>query len=552
MPPDHDIPESIKELLYAERHRLLEDDLGRAVRNLIDHDVADGFVRNMVSERVRKHKTARAFAGPIDLPKLNTGRLVLGLDNHQGDIRCPLSFLNGHSLTLGGSGCGKTHRSRFMALQIATQVGGLWLFDLRKKEYAALQPLMARLGIDLVVVDIRQLKLNPLQCPVGVEPADWAPRVADMLVLVLQLPPRAAKLIHATIFELYNSFGVLAGGDHYPTMFDLREAIRSNSEANAQAKQAFVDSIDPVLLSLREALCFRKGWSTSDLASRHWVLEMAGASEVDKDLMLNSLVLHEFTSRVARGVSNPQMDLYICCDEAARMVSSSNPRGGIADLIGLIRGTGIGLDLSIQSADLAPSILSNTANKFVGRCGSASDYQLIAGSMGLDREQCRWMQHHLAPGWFVGQVGEGNWRYPFVVRIPKMKLAACPPTGFQSSDPFADLPVDVADEFVDWSPNRVAQVSTDESTTTMPTLDSVEIRYLEVIIKNPGLPSSSYPKLAGLGPQKAQRIRKKLIDAGYLIVHRVNTGGRGRNAIVLEPLETAFVAVGVRHGQVGD
>ena len=40
-------------------------------------------------------------------------------------------------------------------------------------------------------------------------------------------------------------------------------------------------------------------------------------------------------------------------------------------------------------------------------------------SMGLTAEQVRWAQHNLTPGLFIGQVGEGPWRYPFVFGVPQ-------------------------------------------------------------------------------------------------------------------------------------
>ena len=34
-------------------------------------------------------------------------------------------------------------------------------------------------------------------------------------------------------------------------------------------------------------------------------------------------------------------------------------------------------------------------------------------------DQIRWAQLNLTPGMFIGQVGEGPWRYPFVFRVPE-------------------------------------------------------------------------------------------------------------------------------------
>jgi hypothetical protein len=159
------------------------------------------------------------------------------------------------------------------------------------------------------------------------------------------------------------------------------------------------------------------------------VLEFSGRAEVDKDLILSYLLLAEFTSRVARGVSNPMMDLWISIDEGQRLCSgmAGGADSAIGDLIGLVRGTGIGLDLSVLStSNIASQILSNTATKILGRCGSATDYAEVGRSMGLTAEQIRWAQHHLRPGLFIAQLGEGPWRTPFILEIPNIDFDRIP------------------------------------------------------------------------------------------------------------------------------
>ncbi len=118
------------------------------------------------------------------------------------------------------------------------------------------------------------------------------------------------------------------------------------------------------------------------------------------------------------------MDLYISVDEGQRVVST---RGGhnaaLADLWPLIRGTGIGLEISVPMGHrVMPEALSCTATKYLGRCGSAADYELVGRAMGLSREQLEWTFHHTRPGRFVAQVGEGDWRLPYVLDIPPMHL----------------------------------------------------------------------------------------------------------------------------------
>lgn len=577
--PTDDLPNQIRHLLYAQEHRLLDDGVGLAAIRAVWAGVADGFVDGLIRDRVRRHKVTQAFAGPFPIPQLQHGDCVLGLDDQDRVLRSRIDWLNAHSLTLGSSGSGKTTRSRFMALQICPRIEGAWLFDFRKREYRALRPLLGRVGIDLLIVRARQLKLNPLQIPESVEPSDWAPRVSDMLVQVLGLPLRASKLLHATCIRMYDRLGVLCGSGHFPTLRELRETIAADGHANPQAKQAIVDSLDPILLSVGAVFDYRVGWSSDGLdglAHRHIVFELDGIAETEKDLILSTLVLPEFASRVARGVSNPgRMDLWICCDEAARLVSAANRTSGVADLIGLIRGTGIGLDLSVQSSDIAPVILSNTASKFIGRCGSAADYDTISAALGLTPEQRVWMRRHLTPGVFIGQLGEGGWRQPFVMRVPPMSIANT--VGDEEAvssarvlDSLRVVPV-VKVEATDIHPRGGKEADAIGSDTPFATagtgraasaadlrsqtgpvpggiLDEADLRYLRAVVGRPGQPSSMYPKLARLSPSRATAIRKRLVHAGYLRVHSVATGKCGRHALVVEPLEPARRAVGATGG----
>ena len=415
-------------VLYCRRNGLLEDEVGRSMLGIYEAGVCDDFIARMFERRVSHHQFQQAFYGiPFKTPKLMKGDYVIGLDLQQKELYSFIQFLNAHSFMVAGSGAGKTTYSYFKILQIAPRVNGMWLWDLRKREFRVLRKYLARLGIDLIILPGRYLRINPLQLPLGAEPADWIPRVAEMLVEVLDLPPRASKLLQSKLFRLYRQFGVFEGNTAYPTLFDLFEEVKSDKKSNPQARMAILDSLEPVLLSLGpEVLAYRYGWSTDDLARRHLVFELGGHAEVDKNLILNSLLLSEFTSRIARGISNPGLSLWICLDEAQRICSKSASTSGqsaIGSQIGLVRGPGVGLDLGVQSMhDILPQIPSNTATKILGRCGSAADYNAAGCSMSLSAEQLRWAHLNLRPGLFIGQLGEGDWRHPFVFRVPPMNI----------------------------------------------------------------------------------------------------------------------------------
>jgi len=440
---------------------------------------------------------------------------------------------------VASSGAGKTTAYYFNILQVAPRVPGMWLFDLRKREFAILKPYLARLGINLIILPGRSLRINLLQLPIGVEVSDCIPRVADMLIEVLGLPQRASKLLQAKLFILYRKF---EGKNSYPTLFDLFEEIKKDKKTNHPARTAILDSLEPVLLSLGpQVLAYRCGWTTAELASRPICFELAGLSEVDKNLILNSLILSEFTSRIARGVSNPKLSLLICLDEAQRICSSSNHTSAIAGQIGLVRGTGIGLDLSVQSMDgVLPQIVSNTATKVLGRCGSMADYVAAGRSMGLNAEQIQWAQMNLEPGLFIGQLGEGPWRYPFCFRIPPMNLKRAATNQEPNIGTLSNIPTVYAPEFDTWG--LVPELSTAAMKPSMFDNEQ-EFLFCKAIADHPMRASSIYPKLAGISSKTATKVRQQLVSKGFIGEHTLDSGGRGRSSILLEVLPAGIEAI---------
>ena len=164
--------------------------------------------------------------------------------------------------------------------------------------------------------------------------------------------------------------------------------------------------------------------------------------------------------------------------------------------------------------------------------------------LGLNPAQIEWAKRNLKPGVFIGQASDGDWREPFVFHVPPIHL---PPVVdeaevAESMRPLEAVPTRPAEEFAHWEPFP----STNLNSPVEPQanrLSEIEIRFLEAVVKEPGLPSSAYAKATGLSGQRSAEVRSRLVTLGYLREHEVATGRRGRAAIVLEPLETAFDAL---------
>lgn len=436
-----------KMILAGRKLGIFDDIEGRQLLECYQHGIQDSFIVGRIKKRVEGALRRLALSGsPFLPPRLHKGDFIFGLDQWNNQLRTRRQFFNAGTLIVAGTGAGKTNVSKCHATQIAPFVRGMWLIDLRKKEYRSLRRVLARLGIDLKIIRGRKFCINPPQVPYGVDPIEYAAVAADFLVRVLNLPPRASTLLRSTLIKLYRQHGILNGGQQYPTLFHLFEAIRVNRDANPQARQAILDNLEAILLALGpEILAYHRGWDVHELAQHHLVMELTGLPEAGKDLILNYLITAEFISRIARGISNPKMDLWISFDEGQRIFSQRKENasyGGNAliDLTGLVRGTGIGLEISVLTTnDLSKNIPNLTSTKIIGRCGSLAEYTTAGHFVGLNSEQIMWCAHHMVPGLFVGQVGEGDWRYPFLFQVPLLK--GNDPEGKHVSDQEADSSV---------------------------------------------------------------------------------------------------------------
>lgn len=559
-PTDH-------EMLYAFHHKLLDNPEGQSWIRLWKYGLLDDRFKNLLSAKVKKHQRQNKLTGiPLANPQQIDGNLRLGYSHQNKPIQIPHQYLNAHSLVMGGSGCGKTTRSIFIAAQMLLFCM-IWLFDLRKREYHKILPVANRLNKTVRVVEGHSIKLNPLQIPEGVSAMQWANQLSAMLVNTLNIPSRAARLLEVHLIKLYERDEIIdASATSYPTLVDVFHAVRIDKTANAQARQAITDRLEPLILSMSDQLDYNYGWSVSDLTKHNIIFELSDLSEIGRSLILNTLILATFNTRLAARRSNCPMDLWIGFDEAEQLCTSkSDTPNPIADQIGLVRGIGVGLDLSVLSASqIHTSIINNAGTRWLGRCGSYSDLNVAARSMGLTSEQIRWAQHHLQPGQFIIQLSEGPWRYPFLAQLPSPD----PGTGgnqntFNSKSPSlgthqlgnSSHQAKNAEPFPEFTTRKANRTHTKPSASSQapdpvaspgssspqtasaspetPISDQA-LRLLKSVNAQPLLPSSKYAAIAGISTRSAVSARKELIDQGYLKERPLAQSGRGRRSLLLE------------------
>ena len=542
-----------RDIVWGIHHDAFDNEIGKALIRAWSLGARDPKIGNLIQAQVHPLQVREAFGEllPFRKPRLQSGKIVLGASSDGREVRVPLPWLNAGLLLVGNTGASKTNLIKWLIVQIASLVKGLWTTDLYKQDLRHLKPLLSRVGVHWVVLRPRDLRLNILQAE-G-DPATYVPLAIDLLNRVLEVPVRAVSILRAVCFQLYDEFGIWRGRrDEWPTLFDCYEQIKATPGLNVPAREALLDRLGALLVQVTPVVAAnRSAWKPSELSRYHIDFEMRGASEQIRTLTVSHLLFSVLYHRLEQGASNRRLDTVIAFEDAQRFFSdrssTSQDITPVEEIAGLIRGTGISLWGACQSmAGLARGLIPNLTTKIMGRLGSHEDYRRLGADMGMNPQQIEWAKLHLGPGQFVAQVAEGQWRRPFVLKVPRLDVPSVvdDSQAAESVNVLSSLSVVPATEFVNWKPTHIIQIDSQRTDSRSPTaLAKAELRLLQAVIDHPGRPSTQYCQLVGLSPKRAKEIRLRLVSLGYLIEHQVATGRRGRKAIVLEPTESGKATI---------
>jgi len=511
------------DLEYCLEHDLLDDRLGCLVRRNICCNVVSDLELLEVTRRAASHRRAERFrASPPFKSWSVKGGVLLGRGVDGEPVSCPLSMRGANALIVSGSGGGKTSFACHSALQIIPRVTGGWVFDCSKREFTRLQRPLAAQGVELQLISARALRFNLIQVPSGVRAESWCSIASQMLIDSFALPRRAGSVLGVALRE---SFRGRAPG-HDPTLSDLIENVRVRRDAHPQARRAVIDAIEPVVASLGDALCCAKGWNTNELAQMAIAFDLSGLTDAEQDLILLGLLSAEYSRRIAEGISNCPLSLWVSIDEGARLCQQ---RAGVAEsaiarLFRLGRGVGISTEVGIQEAtNLDPAIHANANLTVLGRTALYSDITKIGRSQGLSQEQLVFARDQLQPGMFIARFLDGAHRSPFVVESPMPDLG-------RVVDPGESIPARLA---------GLSYVARRASTRPVPT-DEAQIRVLRIVHDNPMKRTSWYPSQVGMGARRFQHVRDGLIERGLLVAHMVRVNVRGAASMLLSVTEEGW------------
>ncbi len=556
----------IDEIVWGKERGAFDDDVGVSLLQVFETGATDPDTAELIFERTRALRFRERMDEdiPFRVPPKLQGQFILGFREDGQPVCAPRDFATQGILLAGNTGSGKSTALTFQGLQWARMPDvSVWLSDMYKTQLRHLRPLFGRCGKELSVARARDLRINPLQTD-DRDPVGHAARQTDILASRTGLPPRARTIVKTAILDEYLDYGVLDGRrQEWPCLHDVLVRIESTQGLNAAAREAILDRLGTLLEShpfYRNA--WRVGWSPSDLAKYSIVFEMKDASEIGKQVTLETILSSLFHDEIEKGIVNGPLSLVIAFEDSQRFFGEQSSGDGVTPTIiekaGLIRGTGRALVGLVQTGiGLPKSLSTNLTTRFMGRLGSAEDYHRFGGDMGLTREQIRWAIHHLEPGRFIVQMSDGKWRYPFVAHIPKadVPITVDDVQARESIAPLHELRTVRATEYDKW-PARPPEIRTQnqnhepaENDQQAPSKysgsssqrsvisDRIKkdgIDYLVEISATPIESTTARDRRLEISGWKGNNLRTRLQSEGLIKAHRVNPGTRGGSFNLLE------------------
>lgn len=548
-----------KKIAWGLQRDAFETPVGKSLIKAYSLGARDPEILSLIEEQVHSLEIQEALgtAVPFRKPRTANEGICLGLDLWGEKVLLRKDALTAGLAICGNSGSAKSTLLSTLAPQVAAFGASVWLSDMYKKQLRHLRPAFRALGSDLIVLEPRRWKWNLLQAGKR-DLGGHVSIVVDVLVRVLHLPSRSRSILRQGVHELYQRFGIWDGKkDAWPCLFDLYEWVKEKQRLNAASRDAILDRLGALLLSLTpECAAHRVAWDPADLQRHSIVFELRGATETVKQILCESTLFSVFQEEVERGVVNAPLSLFAAFEDAQRFMDNSQEGDGeispMEELAGIVRGTGKGLCIVSQTTHgLSKKLTCNLATKIMGRVGSGEEYTRLGSDLGMNRRQIEWAKRNLKPGTFISQFADGSWREPFVLQVPHLKVPVSV-TDFEvgeSAKLLDSLPSVPATEYQKWNPYSTVRVNTPGLDKGEPTerLTEVELRFLEAVTSEPGKPSSFYSKKTGISGKRSSEIRSRLASLGRLREHEVATGNRGRSSIILEPLpKQTTVEGGVR------
>ncbi|NUB91185.1 ATP-binding protein [Haloterrigena sp. SYSU A121-1] len=454
--------------------------------------------------------------------------------------------LNEHMLIVGRTGAGKTTLFYNLMDECAGMDLPFLVFDF-KNDYRHLAE-----HRDLLVVNWRDLKFNPLQPPPGVRTARWAEVMADTWTHAMGLWKASRGYFIRKLRELYRFYDTEAG--EWPSLFELLELVRADEIPYASPRYRYKERLDNRLTGMTgfsgEVFDCSQSYPFEEFLDRNVVVELQEPIEDVQVFVVEALLTWIFYYRVAQG-HRQGLRHVVLFDEAKHVFDvnrerdSDSPNPPISTLMGQVREFGEALIVADhEPSKLSDSLKANTNAKLWMSLGSGKDTDEMAQTFGLDAEETEYTRT-FEKGEALLKLAD---RDPVPVALPDYQL--------EKSMTETEIRERMRSELdsLDWAermqPSLFQSEVGEDSSGDEPTEqdenagdgdddepDAVAEALLVSIVEEPFLSVSERYDMVGVGSKKGTAAKEELVALDLVSEETVRNGKRGKNPTLLELTE---------------
>jgi len=318
------------------------------------------------------------------------GPFSIGMDPDGARIGLSREQVNEHLLLVGMTGSGKTTFFYNLMATAADRDVPFMVFDF-KNDYRHFVD-----DRELLVVNWRDFKFNPLAPPPGVQPGKWGEVLADTFAHATDLLIGSESYFLDRLRFLYGLYDD-ADTDRHPSLFEFRDLVAADEISTASPRFKYKERVQSRLSMMTgfsgEIFDCSRGYPIEALLDRNVAFELKEPNQYVTNFVVEALLTWIFYYRDAMGQRQGLRHL-IMFDEAKRVFDanrSRQPASGyppIDDLVGKLREFGEGLVVADhEPSKLSDSLKANTYAKLWLTLGSGTDIQEMAQTFGLDPDQ---------------------------------------------------------------------------------------------------------------------------------------------------------------------
>lgn len=318
------------------------------------------------------------------------GEFNIGRDPEGLPLGITRGQLNEHLLLVGMTGRGKTTFFYNFMDRLADGDLPYMVFDF-KDDYRHLID-----EHDLLVINWRDLKFNPLEPPPGVDGGKWGEILSDTFAHATDLLIGSESYFHGKLSELYDLYDVETT-DRYPSLFEFKDLVEADQLSKASPKFQYRERVDSRLSMMTgfsgEIFDCSSGYPIEELLERNVVFELKEPNQFVTNFFVEAVLTWIYYYRDAMG-QRQELRHVVLFDEAKRVFDVNKerqPESGfppIDELVGRVRDFGEGLIVADhEPSKLTDSIKANTHVKLWMTLGSGDDVREMAQTFGLDIDE---------------------------------------------------------------------------------------------------------------------------------------------------------------------